>query len=261
MSDQDAWAQWDIEIDDLHFAYDRTAIFSNDRLYIRPAQFACVVGPNGGGKTTLLKLLLGLLEPGAGTIRVLGRPPRQARADIGYVPQHARMDSQFPVSVMDVALMGRLGKTRRLGPYRRDDRRAVAQALDQVGLAGLIGRQFSELSGGQQQRVLIARCLSARPRLLLLDEPTANLDAKAERELLGLLQQLSRDLTVLLVTHDVGFVSELVNTVICVNHNIGVHPTAALTGEAITDLYDQDVRLVRHGHNCISEGCSESDHD
>jgi zinc transport system ATP-binding protein len=157
--------------------------------------------------------------------------------------------------------MGRLGKTRRLGPYRRDDRRAVAEALEQVGLAGMTAKQFSELSGGQQQRVLIARCLAARPRLLLLDEPTANLDAKAERELLQLLQDLCQDLTVLLVTHDVGFVSELVSTVVCVNHNIRVHPTAALTGEKITDLYDQDVRLVRHGHNCISEGCSEDDHD
>lgn len=261
MTSSDAPAQWDIEIDELQFGYDRTDIFSGDRLYVRPAQFACVVGPNGGGKTTLLKLLLGLLEPAAGKIRVLGRPPRQARADIGYVPQHARMDSQFPVSVMDVALMGRLGKTRRLGPYRRDDRRAVAEALEQVGLAGMTAKQFSELSGGQQQRVLIARCLAARPRLLLLDEPTANLDAKAERELLQLLQDLSQDLTVLLVTHDVGFVSELVSTVVCVNHNIRVHPTAALTGEKITDLYDQDVRLVRHGHNCISEGCSEDDHD
>ncbi len=254
--------QWALQLDNLSFAYGRTEIFAGASLNVRPGQFACIVGPNGGGKTTLLKLVLGLLKPDAGSIRVLGKVPAKARSRVGYVPQHLMFDTQFPMTVMDVALMGRLGSTRWIGPYRRKDRRAVRDALARVDLAGLAGEQFGALSGGQRQRVLIARCLGAKPKLLLLDEPTANLDAEAERSFLELLQRLNRDegLTILLVSHDVGFVTEMVSTVICVNHQISVHPTAALTGETISTLYNQDVRLVHHRHDCLAEGC-EDEHD
>jgi zinc transport system ATP-binding protein len=262
MSRNDSPPKWALQLEDLSFAYGRTEIFDRADLNVKPGQFACIVGPNGGGKTTLLKLVLGLLRPDTGSIRVLGTSPVKARSHVGYVPQHLMFDSQFPMSVMDVALMGRLGSTRWIGPYRRKDRRAVRDALARVDLAGLAGEQFGALSGGQRQRVLIARCLGADPKLLLLDEPTANLDAEAEQSFLELLQRLNRDegLTILLVSHDVGFVTEMVSTVICVNHQISVHPTAALTGETISALYNQEIRLVRHRHDCLVEGC-EDEHD
>jgi zinc transport system ATP-binding protein len=252
--------QWAVELESLRFAYDEAVIFESANVKLRPGQFACIIGPNGGGKTTLLKLLLGLLRPTGGRIRVLGKSPREARNQVGYVPQHLMFDTQFPISVMDVALMGRLGKTRSLGPYRPKDRDAVQEALARVGLEDQAGKQFGALSGGQRQRVLIARCLAGNPSLLLLDEPTANLDAAVEQSFFEMLRKLSEELTVLLVSHDVGFVTQLVSTVICVNHRISVHPTTALTGETISALYNQDVRLVQHGHDCLEEGC-EARHD
>ena len=247
MSDAAASA---IEVDDLWFAYDSQPIFEGVSFRVGPRQFACMVGPNGGGKTTLLKLLLGLLTPDRGTVRLLGTAAGRARSDVGYVPQHMQFDPKFPVSVLDVALMGRLGKSRLLGPYSGADRRAVRQALDEVGLADQAARSFASLSGGQRQRVLIARCLASQPRLLLLDEPTSNLDAKAEGEFYDLLKRLNDRLAIVLVSHDVGFVSQAVDTVICVNHNVSVHPTAELTGQSIAELYAQDIRLVRHDHDC-----------
>ncbi len=239
-----------IQVRSLGFAYNGESIFSGCDLEIEAGEFAMMVGPNGGGKTTLLKLLLGLLVPAEGSIRIFGRQPRAARKTVGYVPQHVQLDPKFPVSVLDVVLMGRLGRTRWVGPFRRRDRRAAHQALAQVGLAAMARTGFADLSGGQRQRVLIARCLAGDPRLLLLDEPTSNLDAEAEKEFLALLSRLNESLTILLVSHDVGFVSRYVDTVICVNRGISVHPTAELTGQSITDLYQQDIRLVRHDHDC-----------
>jgi zinc transport system ATP-binding protein len=239
-----------IQLQSLAFAYNGESIFSGCDLEMQAGQFAMMVGPNGGGKTTLLKLLLGLLAPAAGSIRIFGRRPRAARKMVGYVPQHVQLDPKFPVSVLDVVLMGRLGRTRWVGPFRRSDRHAARQALEQVGLGEMERAGFADLSGGQRQRVLIARCLAADPRLLLLDEPTSNLDAEAEKEFLALLSELNESLTILLVSHDVGFVSRYVDTVICVNRSISVHPTAELTGQSIADLYKQDIRLVRHDHDC-----------
>lgn len=215
-----------------------------------------MVGPNGGGKTTLLKLMLALLRPDRGRVRILGRAPTEARPLVGYTPQHARFDPKFPVSVMDVVLMGRLGRARRVGPHRRADRAAAERALAEVGLADLRRRAFGELSGGQQQRTLIARSLVSDPELLLLDEPTASLDVAVGREFHDLLVRLGERLTVVIVSHDVGFVSDVVGKVVCVKGIVAVHPTAALTGEVMRDLYGLDVRLIRHDHDCLRE-CPE----
>ncbi|MFP4354554.1 MAG: metal ABC transporter ATP-binding protein [Phycisphaerae bacterium] len=239
-----------IEVTDLDFAYNGEKIFDGASFAIQPGQFAMMVGPNGGGKTTLLKLLLGLLRPTAGRCLVLGSSPQQVRKRLGYVPQHIQLDPKFPVSVLDVVLMGCLGRTRLLGPYRGSDRRRARAALEQVGLADQAGGTFASLSGGQRQRVLIARCLAGEPELLLLDEPTSNLDAAAEQDFFQLLSRLNEKLTVVLVSHDVGFVTQFVDTVVCVNRSVSVHPTAELTGANIAELYQQDIRLVRHDHNC-----------
>ena len=235
-----------ISVHGVSFAYDGDLVLRDVCLEVAPRDFACMVGPNGGGKTTLLKLVLGLLAPAAGRIRVFGGPPQEARTRIGYMPQHAQVDLRFPVSVADVVLMGRLGRAEMMGPYRRAHRDAAWQALREVGLYDLRQQPFGTLSGGQRQRTLIARALASEPELLLLDEPTANLDAPAESDLYELLRRLNERLTVVMVTHDLGFVSRFVRTVICVNRCVVVHPTSEITGEIIREIYGADVCMIRH---------------
>lgn len=249
-----------IHLEGVGFAYNGPQILENVDLSIAEKDFAAIVGPNGGGKTTLLRLILGLLDPDGGKVRVFGRPPQEAWRRMGYMPQHANLDPQFPATVLDVVLMGRLGGPRHFGPFRRLDRQIAREKLALVGLEEFSSRPLADLSGGQRQRVLIARALACEPDLLLLDEPTSNLDMRMEHEFLELLQRLNQNLTIVLVSHDLGFVSPLVNHVICVNRRVAVHPTSEITGEVISDLYGGDMRLVQHDHRCEAGGttCSNS---
>ena len=237
-----------VSIENATFAYDSQVVLENVNLHIQPRDFVCVVGPNGGGKTTLLKLMLGLLEPQQGSIRILGERPEKVCSRVGYVPQHSHVDPQFPASVLDVTLMGRLGRSRRIGPFRRSDRRCAKEALSLMGLGELQNRGFSTLSGGQRQRVMIARALAGEPKLMLLDEPTSNLDITAETELHEYLDKISRDITVVIVSHDIGFVTHYVRTVVCVHRTVQTHHTHQITGEFIREIYGGEVRMVCHDH-------------
>ena len=239
-----------IDIAGLSFSYNGRPVLRDVDLTIASGDLVCMVGPNGGGKTTLLKLMLGLLRPDVGRIRVFGRSPHEARPLVGYVPQHMTFDAHFPVNVTDVVLMGRLGRA------GGGDSDAVAEALREVGIHDLRKRPFSELSGGQRQRVMIARALASEPEMLLLDEPTASLDVGVEREFHALLGALNERMTIVLVSHDVGFVTGHVGKVVCVQGAVAVHPTAELTGEVMRDLYGHDIRLVRHDHDCLTQ-CEE----
>ncbi len=238
-----------IQFEGVTFGYDETPVLEDVSLKIVERDFASIVGPNGGGKTTLIKLILGLLEPRRGSVRIFGASPHRARPRIGYMPQHAQLDPQFPVSVLDVVLTGRLGIGRIIGPYRAIDKQAARNSLNEVGLSNVVARPFSALSGGQRQRVLIARALACEPDLLLLDEPTANLDLRVQDDLYELLRNLSTKVTVVLVSHDVGFVSKFVKTVVCVNRNVHIHGSGDLDSEAIIQLYGRDVRLLHHQHD------------
>jgi len=233
-------------IKNLDFSYGSISVLEQANLSIGSGEFVSIVGPNGGGKTTLLKILLGLLEPQSGSVSVFGKPPIAGRKQIGYLPQHANLDSKFPVTVMDVVLMGRLGKTRIMGFYTKSDRLAAAEMLARVGLEQLQDRPLSSLSGGQRQRVLIARALVSEPKLLLLDEPTSSLDDYVERELYDLLKELNKELTIAVVSHDIGFVSSYVEKVICVNRKVHVHPTSEINENIIHDMYGEHVHMVRH---------------
>lgn len=245
-----------ISVQAMSFSYDGFLVLEDVNLSIPKGDFVSVVGPNGGGKTTLLKLILGLLRPLSGEIRVFGSSPQEARRRVGYMPQHSQLDPQFPATVLDVALMGRLGNGRLFGPYSRDDKEIACQALNQVGLYELRRKSFSSISGGQRQRLFIARALACEPDLLLLDEPTANLDVAMEGDLYELLQDLNQRLTVVMVSHDLGFVSKVVRTVICVKRKVLIHPTSEITGEIINELYGSPMRMVRHNGegkcNCSS---------
>ena len=236
-----------IAVENLSFRFDTgPPVLEDVNLEIAAGDFASVIGPNGGGKTTLVKLIVGLLKPTTGRVRVFGLPPAKARPRIGYMPQHAMMDPRFPVRATDVVLMGRLGMGHRFGNYNRADREAAADALAKVDLEAIGGRPFSDLSGGQRQRVLLARALVTDPDLLLLDEPAAGLDQKVEHDFFELLQELNQHITIILVTHDLGFVAGFVRTVICVHGHVDIHPTSALDGRAISKIYGGEVRMVRH---------------
>jgi zinc transport system ATP-binding protein len=243
-----------IEIEGLSFAYSSDIpVLTDVRLSVWPLDSACIVGPNGGGKTTLIKLLLGLLTPNSGSIRVFGQAPAESRTRIGYVPQHARYDACFPISALEVVCMARLGRSLS-GRYTKQDKQTALDALASVQLADLARRPFAALSGGQRQRVLIARALASGGDILILDEPTASLDRESEQQLLALLAELNQQLIVLMVTHEVGFSSTFFKRIICVNNKVYVHPTSALTGELIQEMYGGDLRMIRHDHRCCPEG-------
>ncbi len=239
-----------IEVRNVSFSYQATPVLDDVNLTIYDRESVCIVGPNGGGKTTLLRLLLGQLRPTQGEIRIFGQPPQQARLRLGYMPQRAEYDPMFPVTAIDVVLMGRLGQPGLrgwFGWYDASDQRAAYEALEQVHMVDAAKRPFVALSGGQRQRVLIARALCCHPELLLLDEPTANVDSLVEARLFDELRELGQRMTIVLVSHDLGFVTNLVQRVICVNRQAVAHPTSQLTADLIRDMYGSDVNMVRHG--------------
>ena len=242
-----------IEVRDLYFSYDGISVLKNARFVIHPLDRVCIVGPNGGGKTTLVKLIMGLLRPESGSIRIFGQQPEIARQRIGYVPQYVSYDPHFPISVREVVVMGRLGRTV-TGHYTRDDYTQVDTALADVGITSLARRSFASLSGGQRQRVLIARALATGGDILILDEPTANIDRQSEERLFDLLTSLNRHMTILMVTHEVGFASTFFERFICVNNEVHIHPTSALTGELIQNMYGGDLQMIRHDHRCSAQG-------
>jgi zinc transport system ATP-binding protein len=244
-----------IDIQHLRFAYGAVPVLEDVDLTVAQGEFLGLVGPNAGGKSTLLKLVLGLLEPQAGRILVLGRPPRRMRHHIGYVPQYPAFSRDFPISVEDVVLMGRLGIGPMFGRYRGADRAAVARALTEVEAADLMKRQIGTLSGGQLQRVLLARALVGEPELLILDEPTANIDQRLEGEIFDLLAVLNRRLTIVVVSHDIAFISGYVSRVACLNRTLVCHATDQIDGQIIGDLYGEQVRQISHahGHGVVSD--------
>jgi len=242
-----------VTFNNVYFSYNKKCVLENVNVKINHGEFASVVGPNGGGKTTLLRLILGLSKPDSGEIKVLGNTPGKARLRIGYMPQYTHFDMQFPVTVLDIVLMGRLGRSLG-GRYTKQDVEAAMSSLEEVGLTALPDALFRELSGGQKQRVLIARSLCVMPELLLLDEPTANIDPEVEETLFSLLQRLNKRMTILLVSHDLGVVSKVVRSVICVNRCVVIHPTSDMNGTIIKEVYGHDLCLIRHDHRCSEIG-------
>jgi zinc transport system ATP-binding protein len=224
-----------IRFEGVSFSYGPVKVLEKVSFHVHQGEFIALVGPNGSGKTTVLKLLLGLEKPDAGRIELFGSSSPGSRDRVGYVPQQAPQDKAFPISVRDVVRMGRL---RPLLGYGREDRAAVEDALIQTDLRDLADRSFAALSGGQRRRVLVARALASRPEILILDEPTANMDRESGERLFETLGKLKGETTILMVTHDTDFVSSLTGRALCLGdaegeaHPYGIvqHPTEDARG-------------------------------
>ena len=228
---------------DVVFAYDDEPILDHVTLEVGRRDFLAIIGPNGGGKTTLLKVMLGLLPPRSGCVeRLDGR----SRA-LGYVPQFATFDRDFPLRVREVVAMGRLGLRGPLRRYTSADRMAVAMALARMGLAPIAELPVGQLSGGQLQRTLIARALVGEPEVLLLDEPLASVDAEFREVLVDTLRELHETLPIVVVTHDLTPFAGVVRQIACMNRRLHYHPEGRLTPEMLEEVYGCPVELITHG--------------
>jgi len=237
-----------IEFKNVSFAYGDHPVLENVSFSVMEDEFFALIGPNAGGKSTLLKLMLGLLEPDRGEIRVFDRAPAAVTRRIGYVPQRAAFHPRFPISVCEVVMLGRLGNAPAIGGFNATDRAVAAAALEAVEIADIADQTIGTLSGGQLQRVLIARALAASPELLILDEPTANIDVRAEEDLFALLKRYREHMTIIVVSHDVAFISGYVDRVGCLNRTLVCHETSTISGKTIEELYGAPVRRIHHVH-------------
>lgn len=203
-----------LEFNKVNFSYGTVQVLEEATFHIHAGEFVALVGPNGAGKSTILKLILGLESPSQGKVTLFNSPPKSGVERIGYVPQHVTYDPTFPISVEEVVRIGRIKPF--LQSYTKEDARAVETALETMDLADLAKRPYNALSGGQRRRVLVARALSASPEMLILDEPTSNMDVESEKRLFDALGTLKGNTTILIVTHDTGFVSSLTDRALCV---------------------------------------------
>ena len=234
-----------VEMADLSFSYAGQEVLSAINFTVHSGDFVAIIGPNGGGKTTLVKLILGLLKPSGGTLRVNGKTPGKGGAVIGYVPQQIKHNDNFPASALDVVLMGRHSPNKRWAFFRGgDDRTAALQALEKMGMEKYAEKKITDLSGGQRQRVLIARALVTEPDLLVLDEPTASIDTKGQTVFFNLLKTLNKDLTILVVSHDLLVVSSYAKSIACVNKRLHYHDVVGSTTDLMNAFYSCSVEEV-----------------
>ncbi|HDQ07890.1 MAG TPA: ABC transporter ATP-binding protein [Methanoculleus sp.] len=236
-----------IELSHVTFRFNRHPVLDDVTLAIREGEFHAIIGPNGGGKTTVLKIMLGLLEPQAGSVRILGGSVRDNRRYLGYVPQFRTFDFRYPISVREMVLSGRLGH---MGPqlrYGDEDYAAAEGALETMDITDIADREIADISGGQRQRAIIARALVGYPRVLLLDEPTVYVDTPTATHFYDILEDLRKEMTIVLITHDVGALSPEITTVSCLNHRIFTHDAREITEEMIGAVYPCPVDLIAHG--------------
>ena len=238
-----------IQLEHVSFRYRNQWILDNVDFVVREREFVALVGPNGGGKSTLVKAILGLVSPQKGQISVFGKTPLKSRKNIGYVPQFIHFNREFPASVFDVVSFAMIGNFPTFSKTKKQQQNdAIHKALEQTELTDLKHAQINELSGGQVQRVLLARAIANSPKALILDEPTANIDMHIEKNVFDLLKVLAEKMAIIVVSHDVGFISDYVSRVACLNNKLHWHTPQSVDGNVIQSLYDQPVNMVQHYH-------------
>ena len=237
-----------ITLDHVSAAYDGLTVLDDATLQVTANDFLGIIGPNGGGKTTLVKVILGLIAPAAGTVRFWrdGRPCDALRT--GYLPQYSTFDAKFPITVRDVVLSGLHSRRRVWHRFSAADRQKADRALALMELTGYSGRPIGELSGGQRQRVLVARALVCDPEVLILDDPATYIDQKHQERLYQLLGEVNRHCAVILVSHDVGTVVRNVKNIACVNRHVHYHAASEVTGEMLGEAFGCPFEMVAHGH-------------
>jgi zinc transport system ATP-binding protein len=229
-----------VELKSVTYGYREEPVVENVSLTIREKDFIGMIGPNGGGKSTIIRIIMGLIEPWHGEVLI------RKETNIGYLPQTHSFDSRYPISVIEVVLSGLLKTSGMMARVRKRDREKALGVLEKVGIPQLAGRPIGELSGGQMQRVFIGRALISSPQLLILDEPVTYVDNRFEQELYSLLEVISRDTAILLVSHDVGQIVSSVKTIACVNRELHYHPNNQITDE-ILQSYNCPIDLITHG--------------
>jgi zinc transport system ATP-binding protein len=236
-----------IDIRDVTVRLGGRNVLEGASLQLPAGEYLAMIGPNGGGKTTLIRLIVGLLEAECGSVEVLGVPAGTAHARVGYVPQHARFDRDFPIRVLDVTTSARLGGRPLWSRITGRDREIAQACLARLHVDHLAGRPIGALSGGELQRVLIARALAIEPEILILDEPTASLDIESATNFQDLLAELARQYTVVLATHDITALSRHVGSVACVNRTVTLHRAGEINGDVLSRTYGCPVDAIAHG--------------
>ena len=213
----------DLEIKNASFRYDNTLVLDTISLEYSKRDFLSIIGPNGGGKSTLLKMMIGLLEPTSGSITLFGEKPLHVSHRIAYVPQDTLANKDFPIKVIDVVLMGRLSKSKAFSTYSKEDKAIARAMLEKVGMLSYENQKLHALSGGQRQRVFVARALASEAEILFLDEPTASIDTAGQIEIFKLLKQLNHDVGIVIISHDINVALNYATKVVHVNRTLYLH--------------------------------------
>ena len=251
-----------IELKGITAGYENKIVLRNISLDVWENDFLGIIGPNGGGKTTLLKVILGLLAPKEGTLRFFQGEKETRELKIGYLPQMSLIDRKFPISVHEVIASGLAAEKPRFRGYRPEQLQRVDEVIRQMGLEKLQKRSIAELSGGQLQRVLLGRSIVSRPQVLILDEPNSYVDKRFESKFYPLLSEINKESAIILVSHDIGTVLSMVKNIACVNETLHYHPGADVSADWLDKTYACPIELVGHGsfpHRVLKnhEHCSE----
>lgn len=215
--------QNDIQINHLYFSYDGATVLEDINLSYNKNEFLAIIGPNGGGKSTLLKMMIGLLEPERGEVLLFGKKPLHVSHEIAYVPQDTAANKDFPIKAIDVVLMGRLSKSKAFATYSKEDRAIALKMLERVGMKGFENQKINALSGGQRQRVFIARALACEAKILFLDEPTASIDTAGQIDMFKLLKSLNKTVGIVIISHDINVALNYATKVVHVNKTLYTH--------------------------------------
>ncbi|MEK7606864.1 MAG: metal ABC transporter ATP-binding protein [Patescibacteria group bacterium] len=244
-----------LELDGVAFSYNRQPILEGITFTVAEGDYLGIIGPNGGGKTTLIKIILGLLKPEVGSVRIFGENPAQfqRRGEIGYVSQRAQQAGMnFPATVEEVVMSGRASRAGAFHAFRSEDKKAAENAMETAGILRYRGHLLEELSGGERQRVFIARALATEPKILILDEPVAGVDIASQERFYDFIEQLNKEMgiTILFVSHDIDVIAHEVKTVLCVNRRLVCHgsPRELIKEEFLEKLYGKGVKMIVHGH-------------